>query len=51
MFTLGKQIQPIRLQDIGHVIEIDQSESENFQSKKFAPKNSRSGNSVEYPAI
>ena len=35
---MGMHIQPIRLQDIDHVIEIDQSQSENFQNKKSAPK-------------
>ena len=36
---------------MGHVIEIDQSESENFQNKKSAQKFSRPGTSVKYPAI
>ena len=36
-------IQPIRLQDIDHVIEIDQSQSENFQNKKSAPKSPGQG--------
>ena len=37
------QIQPIRLQDIDHVIIIDQSQCENFQNKKSAPKSPGQG--------
>ena len=37
------QIQPIRLKDIDHAIEIDQSQSENFQNKKFAKKSADHG--------
>ena len=41
------QIQPIRLKDIDHVIEIDQSQTENFQNKKFAKKSADHGISCD----